>query len=292
MNKVRAAVLVVFLFISLPGQAAHDRTFFWQVKNKQATVYLLGSIHVARDDFYPLRKEIQNAFENSNQLVVEVDMSAVKPEEIKAYLSEKGVLEQGKTIKDVLSREVYQQLEKTTEELGVPFKFIETLKPGMIMMTLTTARLEQMGLSHLQGIDLYFIEQANRQSKKIIPLETIEGQLGLLMDMPMGDLLIRETLREIKESLTEIEKLTNLWKEGNEEDITRFLFDDVLTQSPELLPVYNVLFYERNNRMTEKIRKLLKQKGTSFVVVGAGHMVGDRGIVQQLKESGFTVLRK
>jgi uncharacterized protein YbaP (TraB family) len=41
--------------------------------------------------------------------------------------------------------------------------------------------------------------------------------------------------------------------------------------------------------MTLRIEDLLRIKGTCFVIVGAGHLVGDRGIVEILKRKGYLV---
>jgi uncharacterized protein YbaP (TraB family) len=51
------------------------------------------------------------------------------------------------------------------------------------------------------------------------------------------------------------------------------------------------MFVKRNINMTQNISELLQTKQTYFVVVGAGHMVGDQGIVALLKDRGFTVKR-
>lgn len=48
------------------------------------------------------------------------------------------------------------------------------------------------------------------------------------------------------------------------------------------------MWEERDNNMTEKIKEyLVDSENTYFVVVGAGHMVGDTGIITQLEEEGI-----
>ena len=44
------------------------------------------------------------------------------------------------------------------------------------------------------------------------------------------------------------------------------------------------LYTERNINMTEKIEKFLKKQGTYFVVVGAAHLIGKKGIIELLKK--------
>jgi uncharacterized protein YbaP (TraB family) len=46
---------------------------------------------------------------------------------------------------------------------------------------------------------------------------------------------------------------------------------------------------DRNRNMTKKIASYLRSGGCVFVVVGAGHLVGELGIVELLRKEGFTV---
>jgi uncharacterized protein len=54
-------------------------------------------------------------------------------------------------------------------------------------------------------------------------------------------------------------------------------------------PIYEKLIYKRNRNMARKIEGFLGTNGTYFVVVGAAHLLGDRGIIQLLREKGYTV---
>jgi len=56
-----------------------------------------------------------------------------------------------------------------------------------------------------------------------------------------------------------------------------------------MLPVYEKLLYERNNTMATRIEGFLKAGGRYFVVVGAGHLVGKKGIIELLKKKGYPV---
>ena len=47
-------------------------------------------------------------------------------------------------------------------------------------------------------------------------------------------------------------------------------------------PVYETIIYDRNLTMTAHIREYLAAGGAWFVVVGSGHLVGERGILDLL----------
>ncbi|MGB5279227.1 MAG: TraB/GumN family protein, partial [Gammaproteobacteria bacterium] len=70
------------------------------------------------------------------------------------------------------------------------------------------------------------------------------------------------------------------------------LFDDALTNYPSFVSIYDILFYRRNEDMANDIKTLLDSKGTDFVVIGAGHLVGEKGIPNLLRKAGYEVRRR
>ena len=76
-NKlVIASLLAVALTASLAAQTAPapEKLFLWEATGAKGKAYLLGSIHLAREELYPLDPAIENAFAESETLVVEVDI--------------------------------------------------------------------------------------------------------------------------------------------------------------------------------------------------------------------------
>jgi uncharacterized protein YbaP (TraB family) len=59
-----------------------------------------------------------------------------------------------------------------------------------------------------------------------------------------------------------------------------------LKDSPELL---DAMFVKRNLAWCDQIAAIMKGAGTSFVAVGAGHLVGEQSVPALLAERGFTV---
>jgi len=292
--------LLAVLFCSA-AKAANDRGFLWQVSSEDATAYVLGSIHFADQSFYPLRAEIEQAFERSEFLVVELDITAVTADNYNSLLASKGSYKNGRTIEDELSAETMSALHKRLESLGIKYDNVKQLKPGMMVLTLTSVQLMQLGLDPALGIDLHFINASRTtdkqaDSKTVIELETIDQQFNLFLDITDGDLLLKETLYSMDEAETMMSDIVRYWKSGDDAAMNSLLFEDTLRDYPAFDMIYESLFYERNRQMTEKIAAMLKQperKGaTYFVVVGSGHLIGDRGIVNLLKEKGYEVERR
>jgi uncharacterized protein YbaP (TraB family) len=291
-------VIVLSFFALTVTHAENDKAFFWKVSTVEgdsdaATVYLMGSIHFADKSFYPLRKEIVQAFDQSDYLVVELDINKVKPETYNNILLKKGIYKDGKTVEDVLTKETLSQLRERLTKLNVSYDAVKNYKPGMLVLTLSAIQVTQMGFQPDLGIDAYFLNKAAQQTgKQIIELETLAQQLDLFIDIPDSELLLKESLYSLDESEVLMADMVRLWKQGDETKMNTLLFEDSLDDFPEFNKIYDSLFYARNNKMTVKINDMLKQQGSYFVVVGSGHLIGEKGIVNALKEKGYDVERR
>ncbi|MBE9560694.1 MAG: TraB/GumN family protein [Proteobacteria bacterium] len=286
--------LFLLFFISVTVHAENDKAFFWQVSSDKATVYLLGSIHFADKSFYPIRKEIEEGYKNSDALVVELDITKIDHNVYNRLLVEKGIYKDGSTIKDVISEDTWQQLDQRLRQLNISYDDIKNYKPGILVLTLTSMQVMQMGFNPELGIDAYFLNKASSAdtAKKIIELETLNQQVSLFLDIPDGNLLLKESLYSLDESEAMMADLVRYWKAGDEGKMNKLLFEDALSDNPAFSAIYDSLIYERNSQMSLKIDAMLKQQGSYFVVVGSGHLIGDRGIVGLLKEKGYEVERR
>jgi len=292
MNSIMKFVALLLLMLSAgAGIAAEDRAFFWRVDSASATVYLLGSIHFADQSFYPLRANIERAFDEAEHLVLEIDFDAAAAQQYADLLSRKGMYAGDETIRDNVSAKTWQQLQQQLPRLGITTQLIEKQKPGVLVLTLTSVQVMKMGYLPELGIDQHFLQKARSHNKDIISLETIEQQLDAFLDIQDGDLLLQEALYSLGEADSMMTEMITYWKNGDTRAMQKLLFEDSLHEYPRFARIYDRLFYERNRRMVGKIKSFLGGKGRYFVVVGAGHLIGDRGIIVMLEQAGYQVER-
>lgn len=283
--------IAVYAIFSFQAIASEDRALFWRVDSEQATVYLLGSIHFADESFYPLREEIEQAFDASETLVVEVDVNS--PQSMARFqdlMQSDGSYSGDETLKDHLSKKTYEQLQVYLKELGVPLTLVEKQKPGIVVLTLAAIQAQQAGLKPEQGIDLHFLSKI-KNDKKILALETMDEQLRIFLDIEDADLLLQDSFHSLNMVEEEMDGLVSAWKQGDEKAMHQLLFEDIVNENAAIRSLYERLYFQRNIKMTNSIKSYLKQKGQYFVVVGAGHLIGDKGIVQLLQNAGYRVSR-
>jgi len=290
MRKILLSITLFALCIA-SARATNDRALFWQVQSEHAKVYLLGSIHYADESFYPLRREIEKAFYSSDHLVVEINIDAEKAQRYRELVQQKGSYQGKATIRGDLSEETYRQLQYRLRRLGMPLDVVHKQKPGILVLTLTAVQVMKMGFMPELGIDAYFLRRAVESKKNIIELETVDEQMDIFLNITDGDLLLRETLHSLDEAEMLMMDMTYCWKRGDEACLEKILFEDAVTRYPSFLRIYDSLFFKRNENMANAIKGFLDRKGTYFVVIGAGHLIGDKGIPNLLRKAGFDVRR-
>jgi uncharacterized protein YbaP (TraB family) len=295
--NILAVLLLVLIFfsttcgcpaVSPTPTEAQGKSFIWKVSSTTTSAYLLGSIHAAKPDIYPLDSAIEDAFASAKYLVVEVNVNNVDNQKVTDILLEHGVYPLGEGLRDNLSSSLYDALTEQFERFGVNIAILDSYRPWVILMTLEQLTLQDLGYLPENGIDYYFLDKA-AQTKMILELETAEFQLELLYSLP--DELIIKSLEYDVENMTlqeDMEELLQIWEDGDAAKMESMLFEG-LTEEPELAPYYEKLFDERNFIMAVKIEEFLADDEIYFVVVGAGHLVGENGLVNLLSEKGYTI---
>ncbi len=265
------------------------RHFLWQASAGKGTLYLLGSIHFGTQEMYPLPAVITSAFSRSDSLVVEANILDVDPLQMMQLITEKALYHDGSTLQQHLSAATWQKLTSVAADLNISLEMVNQQKPWFVSMTLSALALNRLGYSEELGIDRHFLTLAQGR-KKIIELESLAWQLGLFDKLTAEEqaAMLEETLRELNDGKAFFERMLRAWKRGDAAGI-QALFDEGLLKNPGAERVNQIILLDRNRSMAESLEKLANQGGSYFVVVGAGHLTGDEGIIALLKRRGYKV---
>ncbi|HEX8701371.1 MAG TPA: TraB/GumN family protein [Myxococcaceae bacterium] len=274
-----------------PPAAPAERAFLWEVTSAHAqggTAYVVGSIHLGRPGELSFPASMEAAFTRSDALVVEVDVGAVDAVALQRFILEQGVLPPGERLSERLDPETAKLLGPAAERVGLPLAGLERMRPWVVSVTLSVMELQRAGYQSGLGVDRVFLDRA-RGVMDIVELESAEGQLRMLASLPepLQDAMLRDQLSRSEQLTQGLERITQAWKAGDAEGMEALVFRD--QTDPALGLVYEKLFDERNARMAEALGKMLAQRRTWFVVVGAGHVVGPRGLLALLEQQGHQV---
>jgi uncharacterized protein YbaP (TraB family) len=291
MMKKLVAVGAVLAGLFLPPGVLSAGTIFWKAAGRGGTVYMLGSVHVASPGLYPLPDAIEQAFERSEFLVVEANILQNSMDMgLMTTIQEKGLLPEGRTLRDEIPADVYATLTSACAEIGADMENFNGMKPWLAAVNFEQMALMQSGFDPTAGIDLHFLNKASG-NKQILELESVNFQLDLIagLDGELQVSLLKSMVTESRQIKDEVTQVMDYWKQGNGEKIAALAneqFDPADRQSAAL---FRKLITERNYGMADKIESYLSAGKTYFVVVGAGHLLGKEGIVELLRKKGITV---
>jgi len=202
-----------------------------------------------------------------------------------------GTLPEARTVRDVVSKSTGSELAAFLESRGYTGLGVERWKPWFLAFTLVQLELRRAGYQLELGVDRLFIQRA-QAGKPIVGLETLDSQLAMFdgLSAAQQELMLRDVLLRRERFAEETEELIETWLSGDEARLEKLVFSP-LEELPELADFYDVVFFRRNRRMTGTLEELSGDGKTRFVVLGAGHLLGDRGIPHRLADRGWQLQR-
>jgi uncharacterized protein len=289
----RALALLTLALVQVAGAAdappAAPPTLhsLWKVEGQSNTVYLLGSIHLLKPEDYPLPLPIEYAFSKAQVVAFETDIGKLQDMDTALKIVAKSALPAGETLQDELTPETYTELTNHLNTAGVPLVMVQQLSPFMAAATLEVMELQKLGLNPDYGVDVHFYKLAQEGGKTIVPFETVDFQIDLLTGFTKaeGELAMKSELKEIDDTQKSIGEMVTAWKTGDSPALAKLL-NDGMRDAPAIC---KRLLTDRSASWVPKIEELLRGGRPAIVIVGAGHLVGDEGVVELLKKRGLKV---
>ena len=279
--------VVVALLATAQEPRAQDKSFLWKVQSDTNSIYILGSIHFLKKENFPLKKTIEDVFAAVKKVVLEIDLQTATPEKAQQITLEKGVYRDGTTLQQNVEPETYNWVARRAKELGIDARAMNSLKPWLAAMTLTTLKLQKLGFDSSYGIDRYLAERAKTSGKKTGGMETLEFQIGLLDQLSARDqeAMLRQGLKDLDLLDQSVAPVVQSWMRGDVASLEELL----LSGMREHPAMYQKVIVERNRRWLSQIEKLMAQGEHVLLVVGAAHLVGKEGVIELLKARGYAV---
>lgn len=273
-----------------PAPHATGKCMMWKVASKTATVYLVGSMHLSTPEMYPLPKEMEEAFAQSDILVVEVNIKKMDQAKVMQLIQAKGMYQGDQTLSGSIKKETWAQVQDACKDLGLPEAGVERMKPWLVGMTLEVLQIQKLGYDPKLGIDLHFMDLADEKNKPIEELESADYQVKLIssFDNNLQEQNLALTLAEGKNVKDDIKLMSTAWIDGDAAALDQQM-NSKAKENPQAQEVTNKLIYDRNGPMAAKVEEYLKGTKTVFIVAGSAHMIGDKGIVKILQKDQFKV---
>jgi len=271
--------------------ARGTKLFLWKATSPTTEVYLLGSIHLGKKEWYPLAKEIDGAFEKSKVLVLEADPAKADQLKLQQLVFQHGLYAGDDSLAKHVPAETLKATQELAATLGIPAASLDKMRPWFVAMTLSVISIQKLGYSPEFGIDRVFASRAKDQNKETLELESMEFQIKLLSGFA-DDLqakYLAATVDESGKSKEQMEKMVESWRNGDVATFEKETIAKPREKHPELAEFHKKMIDDRNEGMAKKVEGYLKTKDVYFVVAGAAHLVGEKGIVKLLQKDGVKV---
>ena len=271
-------------------QPKTDKHFLWALQTKKNTIFFLGSVHVLQSDAYPLAQTIEEAYKDAQRIVFETDVDEMNDPAVQAKMMALGLYTQGQTLKDNVSEGTYKLLEEKAASAGIPMASFDLFKPWLCAVTLSVMELQKLGFNPNYGIDMHFFNKAKKDGKEIIALESAEYQLNLFakMDVQEQESFLRQTLEELKLVESMASDMVNAWKAGDVDKLAAIMKRS-FKEHPD---IYDRFVVQRNRNWISKIDNLMNQDDNVLVIVGAGHLVGTKNMLDLLEAKGYKIQQR
>ena len=285
-SRLVLACLVLLPAVNAAVAADHPVTM-WMAEGTTNRVYLLGSVHLLREQDHPLPQVIDDAYDDAETLYMELDMDDLDPVYMQSAINRLGMLDEGTTLRDVMGEELYAEALAAAAELDIPLEMLERTEPWLAAITVEQLALARIGFNPAWGVEMHLLRKAASDGKTIHGFESVEQQLAYLDGLSpdaQRDLLM-QTLTESAEIRELMDDLILAWRSGDIDYLEQNLLDDVAGY-PEL---YDTIVASRNRLWVDTIDGLLEHGDDYLVVVGALHLVGAEGVPQLLEQRGVRV---
>ena len=282
-------LFISLVLLTLPVHAdelGHPVTL-WKVAGASNSVYLLGSIHLLRSQDYPLPTVLDDAYDDAEVLIMEIDMDDMDPFAAQTAFTTYGVLQDDTTLRDLMGNDLYQQAITAADAIDIPLDMLNKTEPWYAAMTIEIMMLSRIGFNPALGIEMYMMSKATSDGKTIEGFETVEEQIQFLdgMSLQAQQEMLLSTLEESAKLSEMMDDLIEAWRHGDVASLETGMLDE-LAKHEEL---NKVLVTDRNSRWVGQIESLLDDDDDYLVIVGALHLIGPSGVPRQLESIGYDI---
>ncbi len=271
-----------------PARAANDADpALWVVKDADTTIYLFGTIHVLKPGLTWFDEAVKTAFDTSGTLVLE--MVQPDPAAMQKIVMASGMSPTGPTLTEQLPADKRAAYAKALADMGAPATAFDRLRPWLAAVTLSLGPIQKLGYDPANGPETILAAAAKAANKPVIGLETAEQQIGFFNGLsdPAQIGFLTSTLDEMPKAGETMAAMVKDWADGDPDALAREM-NESLKDTPE---VGKVLLTDRNIRWADWVNARMKQPGTVFVAVGAGHLAGGDSVIAQLSKHGIKAER-
>lgn len=282
------AALAVTLGVATSAQA--QILYKVEKAGSDKTSWLLGTHHFAAPSMIDSIAGMPEIMKGIDRLYGEIDMQVMTDPAAMMAMQGKLMAPADSTLDKVLAPAQLDSLSAVWSEYsgGVPLQMMYMVKPAVISSQLAAAMAMKVfpELNGIEGIDMLMQKRARELGKPVGGLETMDFQMDMLYGRPVAE-QADELMKTVREKDDVESKSIALSKAYAVHDIDKIL-ELMLVMENDDPAAAERMIYSRNDNWVRQLSDEMP-KESIMVVVGAGHLPGDRGVIAGLRKAGFTV---
>jgi hypothetical protein len=282
---IKSVLVFSFIYLLLTlgtvaGTTDRESSLLWKVEGKGIeTSYIFGTFHMISQNDFVLKDPVKDALKNSDVLVLELDMDDPSMQQ---QMIQKIQMLGGASIKNMLEENEFNAVDSVLKAtMGQSLSMMQTFKPFIVSSMIIPTLIEGQVVSY----EMQLITLAKQDNKEVLGIETVAEQMAIFDSIPYQQQAdeLAEMIMEREKTLKEFKRMINLY---NAEDIEGLyaMFYDYYETDKEI----KLLLHDRNIKWQSRIPEIIKDQ-SAFIGVGAGHLGGEKGIVQLLRDAGYKV---
>lgn len=299
MRKVLVSVVMLIFGINLSAQSparssknvkvksssfSLENTLLWQISGNHLSrpSYLFGTMHLLCSADAQLSDSLRLAIANVKQIYFEIDLDNMM-ETLGAmrYLT----MNDNTKLSDLLSDEEYERVKDyfKKNKTMLPLTMMERLKPYFVTSLIAESKFP---CTEKDGMEQVIMKEAKKDSKPINGLETIQFQASVFDSIPYKR-QAKDLLKMIDSSAAGPDssdvKLVEVYRK---QDLNAM--QQMTAEEEAMRDFLDLLLYNRNANWVKQMPAIMRDAPALFAV-GAGHLGGEKGVINLLRKAGFMV---
>ena len=271
-------------------EAPLPQSLLWKIERKDLSEpsYLFGTIHMIPKEDYFLPTGLEEAFQNTDDVVFEIDMDDMTGLGSLMGMLSNIMMKDGVTLDELLSEKEYAEVSGFFEEMGLPMFLLNKVKP-MFLSMLAEVNMDPSAMQsdNILSYEMELYEKAQGLKKDVGGLETVGYQMSLFDSIPYKDqaMMLLDAVRGTSVESDLFDQTIELYKTQNIEAMVTMIGN---SETQENSNYEDVLLRNRNLNWIPVMSKLMAT-GPVFFAVGAGHLGGETGVIRLLRKQGYTL---
>ena len=292
-----AAATLLFSVQIATAQEVLPKGLLWRIDAPGAATapsYLFGTIHLIDADDFLLSDSLLAVLNRVDRVFFEIDPGAMQDPMALMPLIQSAMMQDGTTLKTLLSDEEYGRVNDHFLAMGLPMMFLERIKPMFLSILASTDPGQMQGMmgggsddeSAIKSYELELNTIAQGLEKPIEGLETMAFQMSLFdsIPYPAQAKMLMDAIDAPAGGEDPLTALTKVYVSG---DIER-MYAMSVGEDSGVADFEEMLLVNRNRNWVAPMKAGITAEPSLFAV-GAGHLGGPQGVIRLLQAEGYTL---